>query len=141
MENFTPLSSFLGGILIGLSSLGALFILGRIAGVSGIAEQALFIWQKADNRFWAVWFLLGLVIGGEIIYLMGYPAFGNGHPHNIELIGIGGLLVGFGSRMGAGCTSGHGVCGLGRLSFRSLVAVLTFMFSAFVTLLIKRYLF
>ncbi|MCC5815143.1 MAG: YeeE/YedE family protein [Leptospira sp.] len=138
MENFTPISAFIGGIIIGIASLFLLFSTGKIAGISGILERSIFTWQRLENRYWALWFIVGLIIGGEIVQLIGYPGFGSGHPHNIYLIGIGGLLVGFGSRLGSGCTSGHGVCGLGRLSFRSFVAVITFMSSAFLTLLIKR---
>lgn len=137
MENFTPGSAFLGGILIGLASLALLIWNGRVAGISGILENSLFLWHKANNNYWALWFLIGLVLGGEAIYQLGFPAFGSGHPHSSYTVFIGGLLVGFGTRLGSGCTSGHGVCGLGRLSIRSLVSVLVFMTTAFITIYLK----
>lgn len=137
MENFTPISAVLGGILIGIASFALLLFNGRIAGISGILENGLFLWQKSVNKIWSFWFLVGLIVGGEIIYLSGIPAFGTGHPHSSYLVLVGGLLVGFGARLGSGCTSGHGVCGLGRLSFRSFSSVITFMLTAFLVIYIK----
>ncbi|WCL50082.1 YeeE/YedE family protein [Leptospira sp. GIMC2001] len=133
MENFTPISSFLGGILIGISSFALLYFNGKISGISGILERGIYFWQDPKEHIWAFWFLVGLVLGGEVILLLKYPAFSANHPHPLWMIFVGGLLVGFGTRLGGGCTSGHGVCGLGRLSIRSLVAVLVFMFTAMVT--------
>lgn len=137
MENFTPISAAFGGVLIGIASFALLYFNGRIAGISGILENGIFLWQKSENRIWSFWFLIGLIVGGEIIYLSGIPAFGTGHPHSTYLVLVGGLLVGFGARLGSGCTSGHGVCGLGRLSFRSFVAVVTFMVTAILVTFIK----
>lgn len=138
MENFTPITALVGGIIIGISSLWLMVANGKIAGVSGILERSLFVWQGMKDRYWAIWFIVGLVIGGEIMLLLRYPAFAQNHQHNIWLIMVGGLLVGFGSRMGSGCTSGHGICGMGRLSKRSFVAVLTFMLTAVLTIIIKK---
>jgi uncharacterized membrane protein YedE/YeeE len=125
--NFTPISSFFGGVLIGLSAFLLLFLNGRIAGISGILEKATFSWQGQSDRYWSLWFLGGLGIGGLVLVVFSPEVFGKGHPYPLEWVLVGGLLVGFGTRLGSGCTSGHGVCGLGRLSFRSLIAVLVFM--------------
>lgn len=140
MENFTPYTSLIGGVLIGISSLWLLIANGKIAGVSGILERSLFVWQGLKNRYWAIWFIIGLVIGGEIVLVSNYPGFGFTHPHGLWTVIVGGILVGFGSRLGSGCTSGHGICGMGRLSLRSIVAVITFMLTAFLTLAVKRFL-
>lgn len=138
-ENFTPIPAFLGGVLIGLASIGLWLGIGRIAGISGILERGLFLWQKQSDGLWSFWFLVGLILGGFILQEWDPTVFGFGHPHPLFFIVLGGFLVGLGSRLGSGCTSGHGVCGLGRLSFRSLVAVLTFMGTAFLTLILKRF--
>lgn len=133
MENFTPLSALIGGILIGISSFALLVLQGRIAGISGILENGLFAWRDKSNRVWAIWFIAGLLLGGEVVRHFNPLAFGSIHPHKLWQILLGGLLVGFGSRLGSGCTSGHGICGLGRLSLRSLIAVLTFMIAGVVS--------
>ncbi len=123
------LSAALGGILIGLASWLLLAGLGRIAGISGITCSALR--ESGWHAYWRWAFLLGLILGGALFaQWLPVPALPARAP---LLIVAAGLLVGFGSVRGSGCTSGHGVCGLGRRSLRSLVAVLTFMASAFVT--------
>ncbi len=123
------LSAALGGTLIGLASWLLLAGLGRVAGISGITCSAL---RETDRSTWWRWaFLLGLILGGAL-FAQWLPA--PELPARAPLLIVAaGLLVGFGSVRGSGCTSGHGVCGLGRRSLRSLVAVLTFMASAFVT--------
>ncbi|KFN49908.1 hypothetical protein P873_08680 [Arenimonas composti TR7-09 = DSM 18010] len=127
-----------GGVLIGLSAVLLLWLTGRIAGVSGIAGGVL-VPQRGDVA-WRVLFLLGLVAAGGL-----YMAFvpGASLPRTdfprAGLV-IAGLLVGFGTRMGSGCTSGHGVCGLGRLSPRSLAAVAMFVTTAVVTTFAVRHL-
>ena len=136
MENFTPVASLAGGVLIGLASVWLLAANGRIAGVSGILH-GLFA-QPPGDRLWRVLFILGLVIAG-----FAWHAFSGPAPAR-EGFGLGwaaaaGLLVGFGTRVGGGCTSGHGVCGLGRLSLRSLVAVAIFMATGIVTAVIVRH--
>ncbi len=125
MENFTPLSASIGGALIGLSAVMLMLFNGRIAGISGVFSGAAF--AKPGDRSWRIFFVLGL-IAAPVLYqfLSGnQPAFDlkAGWP----LIILGGLLVGFGTRLGSGCTSGHGVCGMSRLSPRSFLAVGVFM--------------
>lgn len=125
MENFTPLPALAGGILIGLAALLLLALNGRIAGVSGIINGA--VENPGSDRSWRLAFILGLVAGAAL-YLLAWPAGAvtrSGFPLGWLL--AAGLLVGFGTRLGSGCTSGHGVCGLGRLSPRSLAATLVFM--------------
>ena len=125
MENFTPLSALAGGALIGLAALLLLALNGRIAGVSGIINGA--IESPGHDRSWRLAFILGLVAGAGL-YLLANPqgvVTRSGFP--VGWLITAGLLVGFGTRLGSGCTSGHGVCGLGRLSARSLAATLTFM--------------
>jgi len=129
---FTPGSAIIGGVLIGLAaSLLALFN-GRIAGISGIVSQLLH-WKSApkDHLPWRVLFLIGLVSSGWIYQLFfKLPVITTSI--SINTLMIAGLLVGVGTRLGSGCTSGHGVCGLGRLSTRSLIAVMSFMTAGFV---------
>lgn len=111
-----------GGVLIGLASWLVLAALGRVTGISGIASAAL-MGEKGSAWRWA--FLTGLVLGGALFaWLLHTPLQPMRPP---ALLALAGLLVGFGTVWGSGCTSGHGVCGLGRLSARSLVAVLAFM--------------
>ena len=124
MANFTPVASLVGGVLIGLASVWLLAASGRIAGISGILH-GLFA-QPPGDRSWRVLFIVGMVAAGFAWHALVAPA-----PVR-EGFGLGwaaaaGLLVGFGTRVGGGCTSGHGVCGLGRFSLRSLVAVIVFM--------------
>lgn len=126
-----------GGVLIGLSATVLLWLNGRVAGVSGIVNGVLF--PKAGDVSWRAMFLAGLVVAGGL-----YMALVPGAPlprtdySRVGLV-VAGLLVGFGTRMGNGCTSGHGVCGLGRLSMRSLAAVLTFMATAIATTFLVRH--
>lgn len=125
MNDFTPLPSLLGGVLIGLAATILLAWNGRIAGISGILGGVLL--PKSGEVSWRAVFLAGLVAGGfllRVIYPSAFPAEASG---SLPVIAAAGLLVGFGTRLGSGCTSGHGVCGLSRLSARSLVATLTFM--------------
>ena len=138
MNNFTPIAALIGGVLIGISASLLLWLNGKIAGISGIANGAL--WAKSMNeRVWRMLFLVGL-IGGGFIYLMLFPNAihaRTGFP--LWLVGVAGLLVGFGTALGSGCTSGHGVCGLGRLSVRSLAATLTFLVAGIVTVFVMRH--
>lgn len=128
--NFTPLSALAGGVLIGLSAAFLLLVKGRIAGISGIAGGLIF--PQKDDLGWRIFFLAGLVLGGFLYQWLG---IGDGVEHiqavvNIPLLIVSGLLVGIGTAIGSGCTSGHGICGLARRSPRSLVATLTFVASA-----------
>ncbi len=125
MESFTPLSASIGGALIGLSAVMLMGALGRIAGISGVFSGAVF--AEPGDRDWRAFFLAGLVLAPLLYWAASgaRPAFEMeaGWPTII----LGGLLVGFGTRLGSGCTSGHGVCGLSRLSPRSFAAVGLFM--------------
>lgn len=143
MESFTPYSALIGGILIGVSASLLLWFNGRIAGISGIARGLV-----SSNRaefFWRAIFLAGLVGGAWLFYVLTAHA---GHldlaPHSRSgfppgLLVAGGLAVGFGTALARGCTSGHGVCGLARLSPRSLVATLTFLAAGMATTYVVRH--
>ena len=138
--NFTPYSAIIGGALIGLSAAVLLLFKGRIAGISGIAGGVI-LPEKGDIP-WRILFLVGLVLGGLLYQLLGIsPSVEKIQPvtGKIGLIAAG-LLVGIGSALGTGCTSGHGICGLARRSFRSLIATLTFMLTAMITVFIVRHL-
>ena len=132
------LSGLLGGALIGLSATLLLWSIGRLAGISGIVN-GLGAAPRSD-RAWRVAFLLGLMTAGGIALQLLPDVPSRAQTGSTPLLLLAGLLVGFGTRMGGGCTSGHGVCGLGRLSWRSLAAVLTFMATAITTVFIMRYL-
>ncbi|XWK89364.1 MAG: YeeE/YedE family protein [Phormidium sp.] len=128
--------ALIGGILIGLSATLLLAFNGRIAGISGIVNGAI---AFNKQEIWRWMFILGMLLGG-IFYE--YALAPQPTPKSTFLpwaMIIGGFLVGFGTRMGSGCTSGHGVCGLGRLSVRSLVAVFTFMITAILTVFVVRH--
>lgn len=139
MTEFTPVSGLVGGMLIGVASVLMLWGAGRITGISGIFGGLLTPAQ--GDTAWRAAFIAGLVVGGLLWPLL------SGDPLPIDLQAswpimlVGGLLVGFGTRLGSGCTSGHGVCGIGRLSPRSLVAVVTFMLAAGLTTYAKRHVF
>ncbi len=125
MENFTPFTSFLGGTFIGLSAAIMLLFTGRITGISGMIAGV--INAGAFEKYWRFAFLAGIVIGAMLFHRWEhYVSTPDSGLPLIPLI-IGGLLVGFGTRMGNGCTSGHGICGIARLSKRSIVATLVFM--------------
>jgi uncharacterized protein len=130
-------AALLGGALIGLSATALLLFNGRVAGISGIVNGLSRSPNSAD-RAWRAAFVAGLAgAGGATMYLLGQ---GVASPAPVPTLVIAGLFVGFGTSLGSGCTSGHGVCGLGRLSPRSLVAVLTFMTTAIVTVAAMRHL-
>lgn len=137
MEHFTPLSAAIGGLLIGISASVLWLSLGRIAGISGILGA---LWTpQAGDIAWRIAFLVGLIVAPLI-----YATAGGAAPRitvsvSPLLVVAGGLLVGFGTRLGGGCTSGHGVCGLARLSSRSVVATAVFMATAIVTSLVLRH--
>ena len=138
MENFTPVSAAIGGLLIGLSAALLWVAKGRIAGISGILGG--FGALRPGDIAWRAIFLVGLMTAPLL-----YGAAGGALPESASHTGptlliVAGLLVGFGTRLGSGCTSGHGVCGLARLSPRSLAATALFMVSAAVTVFVVRYL-
>lgn len=134
MEHFTPVSSLFGGIAIGLSATALLATLGRIAGISGIVG-GLYA-AEAGDRQWRLAFVAGLLAGGAGAAALAPEALAMTLERSTVALAAGGLLVGFGTRLGNGCTSGHGVCGLARGSRRSLAATLTFMTSGMVTVLL-----
>jgi len=139
--HFTPWASLAGGVLLGIAS--ALFILvnGRILGISGILGGLLV--PKRGDAGWRVTFLLGMLAAPAALALFAPAAFISApriDAGNLAIV-IAGLLVGYGTRLGSGCTSGHGVCGLSRLSPRSLVATGTFMAAGFAVVFVSRHLF
>ncbi len=138
MENFTPVSAALGGVLIGLSAVLLWLTQGRIAGISGVVGGLLT--PRTRDVGWRAAFILGLIAGPPIV-----TALADGMPpvavtSSAGLLIAGGLLVGYGTRLGSGCTSGHGVCGLARLSSRSIVATGVFLTAAIVTVFATRHL-
>ena len=134
MYNFTPISALTGGLIIGCAVVLFFYTTGRLAGISGIFANAF---TSKENRSSNLLFLLGLVIGP-----LGYLYFTK-IPINFEitnsyiLIIIAGFLVGLGTRMGGGCTSGHGICGISRFSLRSIIATITFMIVGIITVYLK----
>lgn len=138
MHDFTPWTSLLGGLLIGLSAGLLLFGIGRIAGISGIFGGLLV--RRPGDVAWRLAFVLGLVTGGLAMVSVAPELFAVRIDRSLGALAIAGLLVGFGTRMANGCTSGHGVCGLSRLSPRSLVATLTFMLTGAITVFITQHL-
>ena len=136
MENFTPVQSLIGGALIGLSAAILWASTGRVAGISGIAGRLVQPLEPGE-RAWRVAFVAGLVLVGVVAAQLA-PGHVVASDRAWWLLGLAGLFVGVGTRIGNGCTSGHGVCGLGRLSGRSLAAVITFMLVAGITVLVSR---
>ncbi|MGI9483773.1 MAG: YeeE/YedE family protein [Hyphomicrobiales bacterium] len=138
MANFTPLSATAGGILIGIAVLVLMGLNGRLAGVSGIVG-GLLPPGSAEDKGWRVAFIAGLA-GAPFLYI----AFTSGEivqsvSENLPLMMAAGLLVGFGSALGTGCTSGHGVCGMARISKRGIIATCTFMATAAITVFVIRH--
>ena len=135
MHNFTPISALIGGIIIGLSVVFYFYTTGRLAGISGIFENAI---TKSNNRISNVYFLLGLVIGPLIYYniILSSEDIAFTITHSYGLIISGGLLVGLGTRLSKGCTSGHGICGIGRLSLNSMLATVIFVAAGMLTVTI-----
>lgn len=127
-----PVQGLIGGLMIGTASAIMLLGLGRIAGVSGLAARAVGITVDGAPRALAIAFVLGLPLGAALVGLLVGPVEARFEQGVLALV-LGGLLVGFGTRLGSGCTSGHGVCGMSRLSARSLVATATFMITGFAT--------
>ena len=127
MTDFEVLMPLTGGILIGIAASMMLLFSGQIAGVSGIFGGMLF--QQGKERAWRLSFITGLIGGGILLYTINAEFFENSSGRGLLAVNIAGLLVGIGTRIGGGCTSGHGVCGIGRLSVRSTVATVTFVFA------------
>lgn len=122
--NFTPWSALAGGLLIGLASAAVVALNGKIPGISGVCARVMLFVPR--DTAWRVLFLLGLIAGGAaMLWIPSVAAFNS--PRTMLQLAIAGLLVGVGTRIGGGCTSGHGVCGIGRGSLRSIAATMTFM--------------
>lgn len=139
MHDFTPLSALIGGALIGLSA--SLFLLthGRVAGISGLYGG---IFRRgATDRTLRIAFIAGLLVAGILARWLAPAAFETSWSAALPIALLAGLLVGFGTQLGSGCTSGHGVCGLSRLSIRSLVATGTFMATGVATVFVVRHVF
>jgi uncharacterized membrane protein YedE/YeeE len=137
MENFTPISAAFGGALIGLAAVLLMLFNGRIAGVSGIADGL--VNPRTDNRLWRLTFIIGLIAAPLAAELVGHGVPMPRMPTNYAIIVVAGLLVGFGTRLGNGCTSGHGICGIARLSPRSITATGVFMIAAIVVVALMRH--
>ena len=129
IENFTPVTAILGGALIGLSANIMLLLNGRVAGISGILEGAMAFFGR-ESRL-QLSFIGGLLLAGLSLNWLYPGAFSGEVTMSVVWVIVAGVLVGFGTRLGSGCTSGHGVCGLSRFSTRSLVATMTFMAAGF----------
>jgi len=135
--NFTPITATLGGMIIGLAVVIFFLFNGRLVGISGIAANAL---TEKDNKFDNLLFLLGLILGPIFYTLFTNQEINITISNSLILLIIAGLLVGIGTRISGGCTSGHGISGIGRFSLRSIVATITFMIVGILTVLIKSFL-
>lgn len=135
-QSFTPLTALMGGGLIGLSTVLLLLTKGKVLGISGMIYTAV---AEKKALSWRVGVVIGVIISSWVYALFGQPV-GMVEMKPLGLVIIAGFLVGFGSRLGSGCTSGHGVCGLARLSLRSLVATISFMVFGFITVFVARHL-
>ena len=137
MHNFTPVSGLLGGALIGLASALLMLLTGRIAGISGIFGGLLPL--NTGERDWRLAFLAGLIAAPLLGAMLGAPLPHPSVPASLWVVVPSGLLVGLGCRMGGGCTSGHGVCGIARFSARSLIFTAVFMIFAILTVAVARH--
>ncbi|WP_439922800.1 YeeE/YedE family protein [Nitrobacter sp. JJSN] len=135
MHNLTPFSGFIGGALIGLATALLMLLTGRIAGISGIFGGLL----RGGDRGWRIAFIAGLIAAPLLAALAGQSLPMPTMPVSLVVVAISGLLVGIGTRVGGGCTSGHGVCGIARLSTRSIAATAIFMLVAIVVVAILRH--
>ena len=132
--NFTPVSAFTGGVIIGLAVVVFFLLNGRLVGISGIASNAL---TEKNNRFDNFLFLIGLIVGPILYTLFTNKEINVTISNSYILIIIAGLLVGLGTRISGGCTSGHGISGIGRFSLRSIIATITFMIVGIITVFVK----
>jgi uncharacterized protein len=139
MVDFTPISAAVGGALIGFAAVLLMLLTGRIAGISGIFAGCLH--SSLDERIWRIAFIAGLILAPLAARVLGYPMPSPQMPASWISAVMAGLLVGFGSRMSGGCTSGHGICGIARLSVRSFAATAIFMATAIVVVALSRHLF
>ena len=142
MENFTPVSAFAGGLLIGGAATLFIVLNGRVAGISGVLGGVLdgLFGATAKELPWRVAFVRGILLGPLVVVLLGGTLPNVDLSASLPVIIVSGVLVGFGTRLGGGCTSGHGVCGLARGSRRSIVATAVFFTVAAVTVFVMRHL-
>lgn len=138
ITGFTPISAAIGGALIGLSAVLLMALNGRIAGISGIVAgvMAPIRGEGRADLSWRLAFVAGLVVAPLIVSAIRGEVVALSTPHPLWMMGLGGLLVGYGTRLGSGCTSGHGVCGVARMSRRSIAATAMFMATAIATVFI-----
>ncbi len=136
MTDFTPWASLIGGMLIGLGSALLLAFNGRIAGISGILGGLI---EGSEGRSWRGLFVVAMLVGGVFWLMLDPTRMPGATIDSLPLLLLAGLLVGFGTRLGGGCTSGHGICGLSRFSTRSVIATALFMASAIVTTFVIRH--
>lgn len=140
MQAFTPFEAVAGGGLIGLAAVLLMLAIGRIAGISGIVSGLLpGSGVRSDDTGWRWAFVAGLIAGPVLMRLLGWPLPDISIAATVPVIIVAGFLVGFGARLGSGCTSGHGVCGLARGSRRSLTATVTFMLTAAAVVFVVRH--
>ena len=132
--NFTPIPAFTGGLIIGLAVAVFFLLNGRLVGISGIASNAL---TEKENKFDNLLFLLGLIIAPYIYSLFSNGGINISISNSYVLMIAAGLLVGIGTRISGGCTSGHGISGIGRFSLRSIIATITFMIVGILTVYVK----
>ena len=132
--NFTPIPAFTGGLIIGLAVAVFFLLNGRLVGISGIASNAL---TEKENKFDNLLFLLGLITAPFIYSLFSYGGINISISNSYVLMIVAGLLVGIGTRISGGCTSGHGISGIGRFSLRSIIATITFMIVGILTVYVK----
>jgi uncharacterized membrane protein YedE/YeeE len=137
MTNFTPVSAAIGGGLIGLSAVLLMLLTGRVAGISGIFGGCLGF--GINDKGWRIAFIAGLILAPLIASWIGYAMPSPQMPASWAVAIAAGLLVGFGTRLGGGCTSGHGICGIARLSGRSITATAIFIFMAVVVVALTRH--
>lgn len=135
---FTPWLSLFGGTLIGISTVWLMLFHGRIAGISGIIKTSMF---SSSGRSWRLLFLVGLALGGFLSFHFSPFSFEYREGFPMPLIVVGGLLVGLGTSLGSGCTSGHGICGISRLSTRSIIATIMYLLVGIVSAVITAKLF
>ncbi len=138
MHDFTPISALVGGVIIGTAASLLLFTHGKVAGISGLYGGVLR--RGTSDRSFRLAFIAGLVGAGALLRVLVPSAFASTWTASLPIALVAGLLVGFGTQLGSGCTSGHGVCGISRMSIRSILATVTFMLTGGVTVFVARHL-
>lgn len=127
------INATIGGLLIAFSVIIMMSLLGKVTGISGIMWQSIKLDSAEPNKLWRPAFIVGLIVGPALVHVLLDWEFPTPQGDNVWLIVVSGLLVGVGTKLGSGCTSGHGICGIGRFSSRSIVATVTFMVTGILT--------